>query len=107
MSEKRAELRPDMDVYGSSYRSVLDPELAEGFGIYSCGQDGVSSSKGNDKDDLNPWSKGSPWLAYCESPWRRENLRSLLVKLGVIILAVATAAALIWKAAKAETRPRS
>jgi type II secretion system protein G len=84
------------DAWNNEFTYIRDPELAKGFGIYSCGQDGVSSSNGNDRDDLNTWSKGSPWLAYYRSPWRRENLRSTITMLIAIILLVVASGLLIW-----------
>ena len=33
----------------------VDDELPNGFGVYSCGPDGISDSEGNDPDDVNNW----------------------------------------------------
>ena len=95
------------DGWNKDYVYILDPELAEGFGIYSCGQDGGSSSNGNDRDDLNTWSKDRPWLAYYNSPWKRENLRSTITMLAATALAIAALGALTWRAAKARARSGS
>jgi hypothetical protein len=93
------------DAWGNEFAYLLDPELAEGFGIYSCGQDGVSSSNGNDRDDLNTWSEGSPWRAYYEAQMSRYNIRSNIICWTTILLWIAGSAAVIWKAARSRRRP--
>jgi type II secretion system protein G len=85
------------DGWGNKLRYVLDPELAEGFGIYSCGQDGVSASNGNDDDDLNTWNGRRHWLAYYHDQMRKENRRRSAIKLGLISLAVTIVAVLTWR----------
>ena len=45
------------DPWGRPYRIVYGDGLPDGFGIYTCGYDGVSHSVGNDPDDWNSWSE--------------------------------------------------
>lgn len=53
------------DAWGNPYRYLAGEGLKDGFGLYSCGPDGVSLSAGNDPDDLNTWSdKPSPGLSW-------------------------------------------
>jgi len=92
------------DAWGNRFIYVLDPELAEGFGIYSCGRDGMSFSNGNDRDDLNTWSRERPWLACYEDRMNGVDVRSCAIGLGITLLVVAASVAL-WKAAKSENRP--
>jgi type II secretion system protein G len=50
-------LKIPSDPWGNPYFYVASPSSGEGFGLYSMGRDGVSSSKGNDPDDWNTWSE--------------------------------------------------
>jgi type II secretion system protein G len=84
---------------------VLDPELAEGFGIYSCGRDGVSFSNGNDEADLNTWGRRRHWLAYYDDLMTRESRQRSVIKLGIIFLAIMAVAVAGGKAVRAKTRP--
>ncbi|WP_367872936.1 type II secretion system protein GspG [Luteolibacter sp. Populi] len=45
-----------LDPWSRPYRYVAGEGLKDGFGLYSCGPDGVSKTAGNDPDDLNTWS---------------------------------------------------
>jgi general secretion pathway protein G len=86
------------DGWGNQFVYVPDPELAEGFGIYSCGRDGVSSSGGHDRDDLNTWSFEGSWRAYYENRTRREIRWRNGIALS--ILWVTIVAASTWRAIK-------
>jgi len=86
------------DGWGNQFVYVLDPELAEGFGIYSCGRDGVSSSGGHDRDDLNTWSFEGSWRACYENRTRRESRWRNGIALS--ILWVTIVAASTWRAIK-------
>jgi hypothetical protein len=86
------------DGWGHEFVYVLDPELAEGFGVYSCGQDGVSSSEGDDRDDLNTWRRGRLWFGYYEHWVSRIDLQSGVIGLGIILLAAAAGMVLRKKA---------
>ena len=86
------------DGWGHEFVYVLDPELAEGFGVYSCGQDGVSSSEGDDRDDLNTWRRGRSWFGYYEHGVSRIELQSGVIGLGIILLAAAAGMVLRKKA---------
>ncbi len=44
------------DPWGNDYRYIAGRDLPDGYGIYSCGPDGISHSQGNDADDRNTWS---------------------------------------------------
>ncbi len=47
------------DGWGHEYVYVLDSRLPRGFGVYSCGPDGVTCSGGNDRDDVASWNAAS------------------------------------------------
>jgi general secretion pathway protein G len=79
------------DGWGSQYIYVPDPELAEGFGIYSCGRDGVSSSAGHDPDDLNTWSFEGSWHAYYGNREGRESRWCNAIALSIIWVTVVAA----------------
>lgn len=50
------------------------------FDLYSCGQDGISKSRGDDLDDINNWDKSSPRGGYDFSkPGLSLSLSILLV----------------------------
>ncbi|MGJ8725169.1 MAG: type II secretion system protein GspG [Roseibacillus sp.] len=44
-----------MDPWDNPIFYFIDDELPNGFGVYSCGPDGISKSEGNDPDDINSW----------------------------------------------------
>ncbi len=52
------------DGWSHDYIYILDRNLPHGFGIYSCGRDGVTSSNGNDRDEINTWNVKTPWRTY-------------------------------------------
>ena len=82
------------DGWGHTFTYVLDPELAEGFGIYSCGQNGISSSRGNDRDDLNTWRRRR-WFGYYDHWISRMDMPSVTIGLGIVLLGAA--AILKWR----------
>jgi hypothetical protein len=86
------------DGWNKDFTYVLDPELAEGFGIYSCGYDGISSSNGNDRDDLNTWRRRH-WLGYYDHWISRMDMPSSVIGLGIILL-IAAALVQWWKISK-------
>jgi len=49
--------RVQLDPWGKPYRYLAGEGLKNGFGFYSCGPDGKTSSAGNDPDDLNSWTE--------------------------------------------------
>jgi type II secretion system protein G len=46
------------DPWDRPYRIAFGDGYPGGFGIYTCGVDGVSDTQGNDPDDWNTWSGG-------------------------------------------------
>lgn len=44
------------DPWNRPYRYVAGDGYPGGFGIYSCGKDGLTFTQGNDPDDWNSWS---------------------------------------------------
>ena len=46
------------DPWDRPYRIAFGDGFPGGFGIYTCGFDGVSNTQGNDPDDWNTWSEG-------------------------------------------------
>lgn len=69
------------DPWGNPYRYLAGEGLKDGFGLYSCGPDGISSSAGNDPDDRNSWSDKSPAGPSWQERWK------LYALLGAAILA--------------------
>jgi len=91
------------DAWGKDFMYLLDPELAEGFGVYSGGPDGVSFSNGNDRDDLNTWRRRrhhSVWYEYLRS---KVDLQTGVVGLGLVLLAVAAVVVVVGGTIKAVT----
>ncbi len=78
------------DHWGNRFVYVLTPESANGFGIYSCGQDGVTFLKGNDQDDLNTWNMERPWVARYKRQMWKKDAQSGAITLAIIVLIVAT-----------------
>jgi type II secretion system protein G len=87
------------DGWNNAFVYLVDPGLAEGFGIYSCGRDGVSSSHGNDRDDLNTWSRRRAWFSYYEHWAYRMDMQDGTIGLGLVLLVAAAIMALCktWK----------
>ena len=42
------------------------------YGFYSCGEDGISHSHGNDSDDLNTWNSTNDYYVAWTKQWCRE-----------------------------------
>ncbi len=78
------------DGWGNAFVYVLDANLPDGFGIYSCGRDGVTSSNGNDPDDLNTQNLNVRVAAYDQKPpgrgWARAIFVYLLMLGGIILI---------------------
>lgn len=95
------------DAWGHRYVYLLRPESVGGFGIYSCGEDGVTASGGNDRDDLNTWNMQRPWGKYYASHWRRIGLTPSDAFVVVIaVLAMGTVVQLVRQARSAGASPR-
>ena len=58
------------------------------FDLYSLGEDGVSKTGGNDRDNINSWNQQSPWRAYY-ARWR--PIDTLMERLSATYYAVAEA----------------
>jgi len=88
------------DPWGRELRYRTLPGHPDRFGFYSLGKDGVTSSLGNDADDLNSWNTDHPWVSYYEKVERnRRNTRHLWY--GLISLAAGTVAFLSFRRATA------
>jgi type II secretion system protein G len=55
------------DHWNRQFVYLLHPDPNHRFGFYSFGADGVSTSRGNDRDDINSWNKQAPWRSYFEA----------------------------------------
>jgi type II secretion system protein G len=59
---RQAIMKIDPDPWGRPYQYVVpSPNGVGPFGIYSFGEDGISHSGGNDRDDVNTWNEDRPW----------------------------------------------
>jgi len=92
------------DGWGNAYVYVVYTNLPDGFGIYSRGKDGSTSSNGNDSDDLNTWNSAQPWLAYYAGQFRKAERRRVARLLLVALLVAGGIATLAWT--KGKTRHR-
>lgn len=80
------------DPWNRPYRYVAGDGYPGGFGIYCCGKDGVSATRGNDPDDINSW--GDPEFQPPDSPAvRRAKLGVAGVGLAVLSFCLGAKAA--------------
>lgn len=70
-----------VDPWGHPYAYLRGDGLPDGFGIYSMGPDGISSTQGNDSDDLNSWTSSAP------DP-HQEKKKWLMASAGACVLAI-------------------
>ncbi|MGB6222951.1 type II secretion system protein GspG [Haloferula sp.] len=64
-----------LDPWGNQYLYVAGGGFPDGFGFYSTGLDGISSSQGNDADDWNSWSEDHRGFDVgLAQHWRRIGL---------------------------------
>ena len=92
------------DGWGNAFVYILIPGSADGFGIYSCGEDGVTTSGGNDRDDLNTWNVQSPWRAYYDGRLRGiEITPSGAAGAAIILLVIAASARFVSRAVRTGT----
>ena len=63
-------LKLPSDPWNNPYRYLAGEGLEDGFGLYSCGPDGISATAGNDPDDLNSWSDKAPAEPSWASRWK-------------------------------------
>lgn len=72
---------PAVDPWGHPYAYLRGDGLPDGFGIYSMGPDGVSTTQGNDPDDLNSWNSGA-------TDPQKEKKKWLMASAGACVLAI-------------------
>ena len=60
-----------LDAWCRPYVYIRDDRFPEGYGIYSNGHDGISSSVGNDPDDIASWRLP----AKVQAEWRAAGPR--------------------------------
>jgi len=65
---------------------VVDESIPDGCGFYTVGDDGLSSSNGNDPDDINSWDPSSISF-YHRKLWRHREIRDVSVSLGFALIA--------------------
>lgn len=98
---------PDVpkDAWDHEFVYALDPNLPGGFGIYSCGRDGVTSSQGNDADDIGTWtlqasSAGYPQRALAE----RDAMIRRAMSVTIVLLILAAVVLILTKGFGRESR---
>jgi hypothetical protein len=67
---------------------ILSENHPGGGGFYIAGDDGVSSSQGNDPDDINSWDPDSIAF-YHRKLWRGREVRDLSISFGVALITFA------------------
>ena len=92
------------DSWGHEFNYVVDANLIAGFGIYSCGLDGVTSSGGNDQNDINTWNTQRPWANYYTDRTRRRSLVWPIVAV-VCVFLMLTAAVRLGRAEATKRGP--
>lgn len=75
------------DGWSHDFVYVLDPNLPHGLGIYSCGDDGVTTSNGNDRDDINTWNVKTPWRTYYRLSALVTDRHLAILLIGLILAA--------------------
>ncbi len=83
------------DGWGREFVYVPAPKLPHGFGIYSCGKDGLTASNGNDLDDLNTWNPRAPWRSHYGGGSTRQAVRRVVMLLLAAVLTVAATITLL------------
>jgi len=82
------------DGWGREFVYVADANLPRGFGVYSCGPDGVTSSGGNDRDDVASWNAASRlkrsrgMLAHAIETFYPASLAAALLIIGGVLAAI-------------------
>ena len=87
----------------STDASLRGLKSANGFGIYSCGPDGVTSSRGNDEDDLSTWNGGGSVYRAREMKQRTMRSATTIATIGVLIAAAVTMLATIMHLGRPRT----
>ena len=57
-------IKDDLHLWNAPPHFVLTSASPDGFGFYLDGEDGVSKSKGQDRDDINSWDRSSTNFYY-------------------------------------------
>ena len=83
------------DAWGNEFRYVLDPNLPGGFGIYSCGRDGMTATNGNDRDDLHTWITHTRWPPYYETLALKQDRIEGAMSLAIVLLILAAMALIL------------
>jgi type II secretion system protein G len=92
------------DDWGTNFSYVLDSNLPQGFGVYSCGRDGITVSNGNDTDDINTWNTQAPWRACYEAQtMRREKIESI-ASVAIVLLILAAVVPILTKGFRREQK---
>ncbi|MDH3976318.1 MAG: type II secretion system protein GspG [Deltaproteobacteria bacterium] len=71
---------------------VYSSKDGKSFSLFSKGEDGLSASKGNDRDDINSWDTKKHWKSYyvekgTEKKFYREILYPLVCALNLLLIA--------------------
>jgi len=86
------------DAWGHAFVYVLDPNLPGGFGIYSCGRDGVTLSQGNDADDIRTWTLQTSSAGYSQrAPAARDAMIHRAMSVTIVLLILAAVALILTK----------
>lgn len=74
--------RLPLDPWNRPYCYLAGDSFEAGFGLYTCGPDGVSASIGNDPDDQNSWNEES--IELRKGSWNPR------IAWGAVVLALAS-----------------
>jgi len=86
------------DAWGRELLYILDPNLPDGVGVYSFGRDGVTSSRGDDADDLSTWNLQASFRAYPPNPHAARNaMIHRVMSLAIVLLILAAVVLIIMK----------
>jgi hypothetical protein len=77
-------IRDDQRLWSSAPHFVLTSASPDGFGFYLDGEDGISKSKGQDRDDINSWDRSSTDF-YHERRRNRHILKEHTISAGLAI----------------------
>ncbi|MBN8458568.1 MAG: hypothetical protein J0M04_12090 [Verrucomicrobia bacterium] len=66
-------IKDNLHLWNSAPHLVLTSASPDGFGFYLDGEDGISNSKGQDRDDINSWDQSSTDFYHA----RRRNRQIL------------------------------
>ncbi len=81
------------DSWGTPFGYLRDPNLPGGFGIYSCGLDGITISDGNDTDDINTWRTNDYYKVVGMPEATRDNHTSRVI----VAIVLPMVGIVLWK----------